>query len=276
MFNSSSPTILFSLLFLFSILSIRSDDTIASCGDCWCIPGGPGEPDVCPTSSPPAHYPQTTIDALSQQIPSNPYQLNCEPFDELNCTTTPPQDSLIYHGTDAVCGIKYLDSNCSSYEMNSYKSLEKAEKDGAFVTHTGACGVCSTTQDLAAYMANPDMEKAGTKCTILALQSTEKGIECYESLGFSEDCSKIWVYDGYNTNNYCSSICRDAQLLNWPDNGPPPSCPLNYCLQCDEDFSGPMFKRVAGRTRRRSGIRSAIARSCYEIANISQVPCPQP
>lgn len=41
----------------------------------------------------------------------------------------------------------------------------------------------------------------------------------------------------------------------------PPSCKLNDCLQCDEDHAGPVFKRFAARTRRRSGLISAIQRS---------------
>ena len=34
----------------------------------------------------------------------------------------------------------------------------------------------------------------------------------------------------------------------------------NPCLQCDECRSGPIFQKVAGRTRRGSGIQSAIER----------------
>jgi hypothetical protein len=36
------------------------------------------------------------------------------------------------------------------------------------------------------------------------------------------------------------------------------------CLQCDECRSGPIFQKVAGRTRRASGIRSAIARPDFK------------
>ena len=53
-----------------------------------------------------------------------------------------------------------------------------------------------------------------------------------------------------------TAACSDT------NNGPPPACALNDCLQCDEDEAGPVFKAVAGRTRRRSGLESAIARPC--------------
>ena len=62
--------------------------------------------------------------------------------------------------------------------------------------------------------------------------------------------------------------------LRAPNNGPPPACALNDCLQCDEDEAGPVFKAVAGRTRRRSGLESAIARPCSTVAQIVHEVCP--
>ena len=40
---------------------------------------------------------------------------------------------------------------------------------------------------------------------------------------------------------------------------------LNDCLQCDEDESGAVFKAVAGRTRRNTGLASSICRPCSEV-----------
>jgi hypothetical protein len=47
-----------------------------------------------------------------------------------------------------------------------------------------------------------------------------------------------------------------------------PDGTLNECLQCDEDRSGPVFKAVAGRTRRNSGIRSSIPRPDDQVAHV--------
>eukprot|EP00924_Labyrinthula_sp_SR-Ha-C_P000801 augustus_masked-scaffold_7-processed-gene-4.65-mRNA-1 protein AED:0.17 eAED:0.17 QI:0/-1/0/1/-1/1/1/0/341 len=47
--------------------------------------------------------------------------------------------------------------------------------------------------------------------------------------------------------------CHETQWKNGPYR-------LNPCLQCDECRSGPIFQRVSGRTRRNSGIQSAIDR----------------
>ena len=78
------------------------------------------------------------------------------------CTMTPPQDeTLVSLGEEAVCGIHYESYNngtCSKeYRLKSYPSREQAETAGAFVTHAGACGACSTTQDLASYLRSPDL-----------------------------------------------------------------------------------------------------------------------
>lgn len=42
-------------------------------------------------------------------------------------------------------------------------------------------------------------------------------------------------------------------------------CGSKPCIQCDEDRSGPVFKIVAGRTRRNSGLPNAICRPCSEV-----------
>ena len=62
----------------------------------------------------------------------------------------------------------------------------------------------------------------------------------------------------------CLQVCLD--LLDAPyheDDGS-----LNECLQCDEDLSGPVFKAVAGRTRRNTGLASALCRPCDEVRQV--------
>jgi hypothetical protein len=42
-------------------------------------------------------------------------------------------------------------------------------------------------------------------------------------------------------------------------------------LQCDEDRSGAVFKAIAGRTRRNSGLPSAICRPCSTVTPLVHV-----
>lgn len=94
----------------------------------------------------------------------------------------------------------------------------------------------------------------------------EWGIECFEKLGFTTPCATIWAYDALFDEKHCGGIC--VKDLFKPYNGPPPFCPINACLECDETQAGPVFKAYAGNTRRRAGLQSSIARPCTSVANI--------
>ena len=65
-----------------------------------------------------------------------------------------------------VCAFKYSTDDCGEYSMISYENAEAAVSDGAVVSHTGTCGLCSTAQDLATYMSIPDMTRAGKICAV--------------------------------------------------------------------------------------------------------------
>lgn len=143
---------------------------------------------------------------------------------------------------------------------------------GALITHDRSCGLCSTTQDVAAYMGLPDMTRIGKICAIEALLNITWGVRCFERAGFTTPCAMIWTYDALYDGQHCRDICV-KEILS-PFNGPAPFCPLNACLQCDEDKSGPIFKAFAGATRRRCGLQSNIARPCASVAQLDHVLCP--
>ena len=86
-------------------------------------------------------------------------------------------------------------------------------------------------------------------------------LSCLLGLGFDLPCAQIWAFNTTNTKNACLAIC--IANLTAPYNAPDGA--LNPCLQCDEDQSGPVFKAVAGRTRRNSGLPNAICRPCSEV-----------
>ena len=240
----------------------------AQCGDCWCVPYN--DTGTCPEWRP-ANYTPAQVAAWARQRPTNPFALDCDPYADAACATSPAQALVGVAG--AVCGLLARGGGgCAAYAMRSFASARAARARGAVVTHEGACGACSTTQDLAAYVAHPDLTSAGKACAAKALLSEAWARACYEALGFSEACAALWVYDGRKDSEACARAC--VGQLRAPNNGPPPACALNDCLQCDEDEAGPVFKAVAGRTRRRSGLESAIARPCSTVAQIVHEVCP--
>ena len=63
--------------------------------------------------------------------------------------------------------------------MISYENEIAAILAGDFVTHTGSCGLCSSKQDLAAYLAHPDLTWPGKKCAVKGIFSHDAGVKCF-------------------------------------------------------------------------------------------------
>ncbi len=153
----------------------------------------------------------------------------------------------------------------TSYSLQTFDDDAAAEAAGAKVTHDGACGACSPLQDLAVYMRNPDLTEPVRACGLTGLSGGDEAQrECLGELGFTEPCAQIWSYNTTNTRTKCLEVCLD--LLNATYHTEDGS--LNACLQCDEDISGPVFKAVAGRTRRNTGLASALCRPCDEVRQV--------
>ncbi len=85
-------------------------------------------------------------------------------------------------------------------------------------------------------------------------------------LGFSDECVSIWIWNVHNTREKCFWRCLYAWVNDIPNVLPDGS--LNACMLCDEDISGPNFKYFSGRTRRTSGIPSAIPRPPEEMCDV--------
>ncbi|RYH15647.1 hypothetical protein EON65_31420 [archaeon] len=257
------------------VTSALYDNTYPTCGSCWCVPDNGGLGD-CPSPAPNMEFSDAIIKAYQNQQPKAIYSLNCNPYKDRSCITTPAQ--VMLNMSSAVCAFRYPNAedgsdSCTNYTMVTYASHEKAENDGAVVTHAGSCGLCSTAQDLSVYLIE-DFTAAGKKCATIGLFNEDKGLQCYMDIGLTRECAKIWNYDGIYDGKVCGKTC--AQHLNDPNNGPPPACELNVCLQCDEKKAGPNFSSFSGRTRRRSGLLSEIVRTCSSIANITHNPCSNP
>lgn len=106
------------------------------CADCWCATNGRMD---CPQR--PTNYTTDFANQLLSQKPLNSYTMACNPYKEENCMQPPPPD---VYDPDAVCAYKFADDDCDEYSMLNYPSREAAEADGAFVTHFGNCGACSS------------------------------------------------------------------------------------------------------------------------------------
>jgi hypothetical protein len=163
----------------------------------------------------------------------------------------------------SVCGVRF-EQDQVHYHLMTFVSPVAARAAGFATTHFGACGTCSTLQDLAVYLEKPDLTSPVRRCGFG--WGASSSLTCLEGLGFSTACAQTWLYNVQNTRRQCFSVC----LLSWikGEASTQHDGRLNACLQCDEDRSGPTFKATAGRTRRNSGIQSSIPRPNDEIAPV--------
>ena len=204
--------------------------------------------------SPPPIDPSYTDALLAMTLVNEPELLDSDPYaDPLNAELAHPE--MI-----SVCGLHRLEQG--RYELVDYPSADAALEAGAYITHYGSCGACSSLRDLAVYINYPDLTEPVRECGIVGIiQGDEAQSTCIQDLGFSPACAQIWSFNTSNTRTHCQSIC--IALIDAPyhqDDGSP-----NACIQCDEDISGPVFKTYAGRTRRNSGLPTALCRPCSEV-----------
>lgn len=182
---------------------------------------------------------------------------NTKPFDEI---LENPYDKPVPVRRESVCAVVIDDKNNKSYHLETFNTKEEAKAAGAILTHIDACGVCSGFQDLSVYAENLDVGADVRGCVISNLANPlDSLIACIEAIGFSKACAQIWAYNAKNTQKECFEICIKNNTYNNEDGS------LSECLQCDENKSGPVFKAVAGRTRRNTGIANAICRFCEEV-----------
>jgi hypothetical protein len=215
-----------------------------------------------------AHLPPSPqadlLAALRSKIPIDPPEVSGDPYLHWQIKDVPA-------GT--VCGVQF-EPDSIHYRLATFADPEAARAAGAAVTHFGACGTCSTLQDLAVYLEKPDLTAPVRSCAIG--WSASASLTCLEALGFTTACAQTWLYDAQNTRRQCFGVC----VLSWIEGEASTRSDgrLNACLQCDEDRSGPVFKATAGRTRRNSGIHSSIPRPEDEVAPVvhDYVPDPAP
>lgn len=82
------------------------------------------------------------------------------------------------------------------YRLTTVPSLEDAIAAGQYITHTGACGTCSSLQDLALMIEYPSLPYKAHQCFFRssAVQNMEEAITCYEEIGFTQTCSNTLAY----------------------------------------------------------------------------------
>ena len=203
-----------------------------SCDGCFCIPKS-GE--SCPVDRKPPTEFGSLIPVLRALTWENPYSLDCDPYANNSCDTTP----AIGEGGACVVDFSGPEGTCPdnwSYSVSTYpRSFEEAQANSSlYVTHGGPCGLCSSLQDLSVYMEiGAGLQEKVVGCGIPARQSKSDGIACFQDIGFTQGCSVLWYYNLKNTEEECLAPCATASLLNLPSNGPPPQSAMRADAVCE-------------------------------------------
>jgi len=166
---------------------------------------------------------------------------------------------------EEVCALRFVDDSKTAYELKGFETTAAAVNAGFTITHQGRCGSCSTLQDLSIYLENPDLTSPARQCA--RRYGLKRKKQCFEeNIGFTQYCAESWAYNALHTRQECLGVCiADFGFFNlvfhrYPGPNNDETGQLRPCLRCDEDNSGAGFKYSAGRTRRNSGIESAIER----------------
>lgn len=206
----------------------------------------------------PEYTPADIDDLASWTLLEPPAPLDSDPYAEPT-----PADP----GPDTVCGV-IREGAAREYRLTTFSSEADARAKGAIPTHFGACGRCSPLVDLAVYMRRNDLTQPVRECGVRYFKGPAADhIKCLQDLGFSYPCAQIWYFNTVHTRDVCSAPCVAAlgKPYHLEDGG------LNDCLVCDEEKSGPVFKAIAGRTRRNTGLPNAMCRPCNEVRPLAHV-----
>lgn len=165
------------------------------CGDsCWCVPWGGIDEGGCPNSTTagvrqdfPSEWSvilQSFRVKQSSTMPNLDSMQNCDPNcypfadvmgdageEMLYAAAKHPQCMRFVSSPDTVCAYQYNNALATTsdtttttcmnreYEMITYESKQEAKLDNAVVIHKGACGVCSSAQDLSVRMGNKAIDQ---------------------------------------------------------------------------------------------------------------------
>jgi len=262
------------VLLVLQLLAVRTNGNVLSnrvvpiCDSgCHCF-GSEGD---CPA------YPTITDDMLPtfrELTHENPMSVRCDPFQSSTCVSSleigeacvvdliPPTAAEA-----ATCPSGY------SYRLRTVPSLDDAIASGQYITHTGACGACSSLEDLAIMIEYPSIPYKAQQCFFrsTALKYIDTAITCYQEVGFTESCSAALAY---HQRSIVSKNCG-YQCAAWGYDGDlgQPSCnDVSGCGACVDGLGiTARLELVAGRTFANSGYPSQKAKQCADITPVDVI-----
>mmetsp|Transcript_7875 Transcript_7875/g.16230 ORF Transcript_7875/g.16230 Transcript_7875/m.16230 type:complete len:361 (-) Transcript_7875:1366-2448(-) len=285
------------LLFAVSSSPASAGDFVGTprCGDCWCIKSDPDG--TCPTDTTGITDSFTETDKLYStfELTNSPPFLTlrsesggpCFPFSDTfggeaianYPESGDPQCFAPDDGTSTVCGYVYDPSSTTcegrKYIIQNFDSTNDAMMANAAIVHEGACGVCSSAQDLGARINTyGTLETESIKCATSYTFNRDFPalVNCYKEMGFTSSCATLWGHFAATNGSQCALACFPDITGVTKLNGPAPQCEPSGCLTCQQDFRL-VFDAIAGIEFPKAGITERIAQSCDNFYKVIHDPC---
>jgi len=154
-------------------------------------------------------------------------------------------------------------------EPVTFPSAEAALNANYTIAHCGACGACSTWQNLEVeWSTRKQLASLSQNCAKKTLfEGFDSALQCHvDTIGFDEKCSLCWVKDEICARDHCLFIFLQASVINQLGNFAVSLDEMTSAM-CEEAWCedrNANFVPCSGASRRRMNIKSDIARPADE------------
>lgn len=163
------------------------------------------------------------------------------------------------YGNGTVCAWNAPGENATFMTFDSPAEVQAANFE---TIHCGACGSCSTWNDLMVYWnTRSTLKYLSQECAKKSLVGGVESVQACnrDSIGFTEECAWCWTEDELCAKSHCTFIFLQGAIINKLTNFTVGPGEITSAT-CDEAMCGPVFGPCSGAIRRRMNIKSGIER----------------
>jgi hypothetical protein len=177
----------------------------------------------------------------------------------------PYVQEAIYHNMNEgpVCA---FDNRGPKSNITTFEDKDLAHEAGFLVLHCGACGACSSWENLIIeYTTRNTISELANECAKFRVGGDNAITECLKApaIGFGAECAQCWMQDIVCTRKHCAFIFLRSQITRNVGNFDvgPDEITSATCEEANCEAGNPgEFVTCSGATRRRMNITSSIAR----------------
>ena len=169
-----------------------------------------------------------------------------------------------------------FDNRGPESNITTFENKEAAHDAGFLVVHCGACGACSSWENLILeYTTRDSMAALANECAKKSMfGGNDALLDCImddTTIGFAEECAICWMEDIVCTKDNCAFIFLQAQMINNVGNFAVGENDITSASCEEAHCEVGKFVPCSGATRRRMNIISSILRPGEQQCSIVDV-----